>query len=361
MTEVVAARAHRTSRMGTPYLTALDRFKDEHYPTLAPLTRKKYSQGFAVLEQFLKDKTLKTIDTADLAAFTTFRRAGGVCGASIRRDLSALSSLFTFSIDNKLCQHNPVTPYLREKKYKKQLTENPPRSTYIDHMQELTLLNRTHSAAKLAKGFIRPLEKYMELFCFALHIETGLRPQEMLQAEWSWINYHRSELSVPAKAAKFKKPRIVPLSDRARQILALIPRHIRSPYILWRTTSGKRFKDLNKTMQKLAASVGIHDVVMHDLRRTFGCRTLQDRKASIETVSMMLGHEDIGVTQDVYAFLKIEDAHEAMGTRRMNDEAKAKLADFFNHVRVPDFGHDFIKTEAADTNEIDATDDKKSA
>jgi integrase len=40
----------------------------------------------------------------------------------------------------------------------------------------------------------------------------------------------------------------------------------------------------------------------HDLRRTAGCRWLQDYRKSIGEVSVMLGHSSIVVTEKHYAF-----------------------------------------------------------
>ncbi|MBX9590326.1 MAG: hypothetical protein K2X43_13545 [Hyphomonadaceae bacterium] len=71
----------------------------------------------------------------------------------------------------------------------------------------------------------------------------------------------------------------------------------------------------------------------HDVRRTCGCRLLQGvvidgvmRKLSMERVSKWLGHSSITVTERHYAFLTVDDLHEAVrqphGTGRKTDSRR---------------------------------------
>ncbi len=41
----------------------------------------------------------------------------------------------------------------------------------------------------------------------------------------------------------------------------------------------------------------------------------------MEVVSKWLGHSSVVLTERVYAFLKVENLHEAIGTRRINSES----------------------------------------
>ena len=50
----------------------------------------------------------------------------------------------------------------------------------------------------------------------------------------------------------------------------------------------------------------------HDMRRTCGCRLLQEHDMSFEKVSAWLGHADVRVTQQRYAFLRVEQLHDAI-------------------------------------------------
>ena len=72
-----------------------------------------------------------------------------------------------------------------------------------------------------------------------------------------------------------------------------------------------------KGLKENLSRAGLDEAIWHDLRRTCGCRLLQDHHMSIERVSRWLGHSDIAVTQKSYAFLETEDLEK--GIRR--DEA----------------------------------------
>jgi integrase/recombinase XerD len=71
-------------------------------------------------------------------------------------------------------------------------------------------------------------------------------------------------------------------------------------------------------LKAAARKAGIEDLTLHDLRRTCGCRLLQDYGASMEVVSRWLGHSSIVVTERCYAFLRVEDLHRAIEKGREN-------------------------------------------
>lgn len=89
---------------------------------------------------------------------------------------------------------------------------------------------------------------------------------------------------------------------------------LHSEFLLWRCDAGKTFSDINKTFQRIAKSVGIMDVHIHDLRRTCGCRRLQDRRARMEEVSKWLGHASISMTEQAYTFLSVGNLHALVGS-----------------------------------------------
>jgi integrase/recombinase XerD len=128
--------------------------------------------------------------------------------------------------------------------------------------------------------------------------------------------------------------RNIPLLPRARKILARSPmllksprarkepaqfsaqlqrrqRAAKSPYVLLNPETGLRYDGMNKGLRGACKRAGIPILTWHDLRRTCGCRLLQDRGMSIEEVSKWLGHSSIDVTQRAYAFLEDEQLHEA--------------------------------------------------
>lgn len=310
-------------------------FTDDHLPTLAPSSQERYLQSLLILTPYFEDTMLQDISRADLTKFmaarrkATTRRKTGLKDSSIRRELACLSSVFTIAADYELCDANPVLPFLRAKKKTKQLIETDFRTRHLSHAEELALLTQARlEADAMRPDSLRRHEKFMLLCAIALYIDIGLRAQELLLAEWSWINLEAKEITVPKEVTKTGRERRVPLHDRALMILGQIPKHPKSPFVLWRCETGKRFKDVNKAIQRIARAAGVADIHVHDLRRTCGCRLLQDWRLPMEKVSRWLGHSSTEVTEQRYAFLKIENLQEAIG-RLQNPELRLQVGSFF--------------------------------
>jgi integrase len=330
LTRIAAERESKWTRKETPFREAVRIFTDDHITTLKPKSAQRYLVSLIALAPHFEHLTLQRISRVDLTKFMAARRKTGVTDSTVRRDLACLSSLFTIAADYELCDANPVLPFLRSKKKSKQLVEADFRTRHLTHFEELALLRQARKEAEaLKEGSSRRHEKFMLLCAIALYIDTGLRAQELLQAERTWINFETKEITVPKAVAKSGRERTVPLLDRALAIIAQIPAHPSCPQLLWRCKGGKRFKDLNKAIQRIAREAGISDLHVHDLRRTCGCRLLQDWRLSMEKVSKWLGHASTEITEQRYAFLKVENLQEAIG-RLQNPEIKLQVAAFFD-------------------------------
>lgn len=294
-------------------------FRETHLPNLKASSQTRYRQSLSKLAPHFEATTLQSLSRVELMEYVASERKRGASDSTIRRDLGCLSSVFSVASDHQLCDANPVQQFLRAKKKSKQLIEADFRTRYLSHSEEYRLLRQARTEAEEEGLFpARRKEKLMILCAIALYIDTGLRAQELLQAEWSWIDVDLKEITVPAHVAKNHKVRIVPLLDRALTILQQLPRHHDSLYVLWRCAPGKRFKDLNHTLQRIAAKANVRDITVHDLRRTAGCRLLQDWGLSLMEVSKWLGHASTQITENRYAFLKTDNLHQALGRKKGN-------------------------------------------
>lgn len=321
--------ANLTDATGTPgkdasFAVAVRTFTDHHLGRLKKSSQVRYLQSLLNLAAHFDGKTLREIGRADLSNYVSDRRKSGVSDPTIIRDLACLSSVYTIASDFELVDVNPVLPFLRAQKRRQALINSDSRKRYLSHAEELAILTY---AADLARSdtSIRRREKWMIAAALAAYIDTGMRAQELLAMQWAWIDAVRQEINIPADNAKGAKARSVPILGRLARILKLMPRNTHTDLVFWRTKSGRGFDDLNHTLQRYAGEVGVTGLTVHDLRRTCGCRLLQDHKASMEVTSKWLGHASVVTTEKIYAFLKVENLHDAVGTVRNSVDLRPQL------------------------------------
>jgi integrase/recombinase XerD len=269
---------------------AADRFVKEHLPNLKPSSARRYGVSLDWLADEFEGKLLDQIGTAALMEFERKRRAQASV-PTVRRDLACLSSIFGCCIEWEWCDANPVPAYMRRRK-KRGLREAPPRTRYLSHGEETQLLEETSPAVRLAVMFA---------------IDTGLRRDEQFGLTWDQIDLQANAILLDG-STKSGRPRRVSLLPRAGQILAQMPRHIRSPYV-FHHRNGNRLVNMEKGLKAARRRAGIRALRWHDLRRTCGCRLLQDHGLSMEAVKEWLGHESVVTTERAYAFLEFEHLH----------------------------------------------------
>lgn len=297
------------------------RFIDEHLPRLKPMAAKRYLVSIEALTDSFEGINLDQISSSKIGEFEAARRRGGrripeamkgkrrpkpIAPGTIRRDLSCLSSMFGFAIEMEWCDANPVPPYLKRAK-KRGLREAAPRRRYLSKVEEEKLLataDDRHGSEDLRDAIM-------------LAIDTGLRREELLSLRAALpvipgevgpiLRMEKNAVEVTEDTSKNSRARSVPLLPRARAILAQKPAQIRTAYLLLNPETGDRYKALNKGLAGAAKRAGVRPLTWHDLRRTCGCRLLQEHGMSMEQVSRWLGHSSISVTETAYAF--IEDEH----------------------------------------------------
>lgn len=282
---------------------AVVRFGTDHYKHLKPRSAARYTTSINNLFDVFDGKLLDEISSALLSEFERRRLdEDEVETSTVRRDLACLSSIFSRCEEWEWVRHNPLKPFLRSRA-KAGLTENPPRDRYLSHDEEAAILSQA------PPGMVFPI-------IFA--IDTGLRKEEQQSLEWGDVDLKTREITVRKEVAKTGKRRVVPIQERCLPYLkaAWAKRHAESPYVFTATTETRYTENSNyfwEALQKACkrAKIGDH-VEWHDLRRTCGCRLLQDRKLSMLEVSQWLGHSSIKVTERTYAFLAKDALHKAL-------------------------------------------------
>lgn len=296
---------------------ATDRFVKEHFKHLKPATRNRYLASIANLYDDLNGVFMDDIDQVKLGQFEERRkeqtvkgRKGKVKTPTIRRDLACLSVIFTLAQGWSYATHNPVKPYVFLRSKTKALPNSVPRERHLTQEEELEILQHAPRKAKVTAAFA---------------IDTGLRKAEQFRLERRDLDFPRREIIVRAEISKTGRARRVPMLPRVYQLLKDMPADLRSPCVFltekgkpYSPTSPYYYEALQAAVRKANSARAkdgrppMEHLEWHDLRRTCGCRLLQDMGFSMEEVSKWLGHRSTKVTEQHYAFLKVEQLHQAV-------------------------------------------------
>jgi integrase len=132
-------------------------------------------------------------------------------------------------------------------------------------------------------------------------LETAMRTQEIVFAEWSHLFDDDRKLRIPKKNSKTKTARIVLMSLAARKILK--SQRERCPQgqkrIFFQLTSPDA---LTEAFIRLTKRVGIEDLHFHDLRHEAVTRLCASGKLKQMEIMAMTGHKS-SVTFQRYAHL----------------------------------------------------------
>ena len=242
---------------------------------------------YGVLERHFGDQALCDVGPADiedfLSALQTTPRNGHRKGNKPQtgnRYIALLNRVFKEAVDRGFARENPVS---RVRRVREETRAVP----YLDEAD----LARIVAAAK---PWLRPL--------ILLAVDSGLRRGELLALQWRDIDLNRAVLVV--RHSKSKRPREIPLTDRARAILGDL-RAARGPVPL--LAEDPVFADLAGRHQnwgplsvslgfrKAAKKAGFNDLRFHDLRHAF-CSRLAQLGVPLSTVALLAGHSSLTVT-----------------------------------------------------------------
>jgi integrase len=183
----------------------------------------------------------------------------------------------------------------------------------VEHFKEKPR-NRYLSLSEIGKmnNAIEELVAQKEISPTAAHaiellLLTGARVNEILSAEWAWIDRERQVLGLPDSKTGAKPVYLsaAALSALDRQKAASIV----SVYIFPSRDEGKRFVGLSKSWAKVCERAGLQGVRLHDLRHT-AASIAAGQGASLPLIGKLLGHTQAQTTQR-YAHVDIDPALKA--------------------------------------------------
>lgn len=132
-------------------------------------------------------------------------------------------------------------------------------------------------------------------------LDTGVRKTEALELTWSNVDLDRKPRAlVKFMRTKNKKPRGVPLTDRATKLLQRLKKDRpegEERVFLYSPGKGKRvpYKEPYGAWTAACKRAGIKDATIHDLRHTYATRLVRNN-VPLLTVSRLLGHSSLTMT-----------------------------------------------------------------
>lgn len=165
---------------------------------------------------------------------------------------------------------------------------------------------------------VRQSDNTMLKFIIPMLILTGARKREVLDAKWEDFDVEKRSWRIPI--TKAGKPRHVPLSDGALQILAAVhndrkqwpPNRKTTPWVFANPKTAKPYVSIFYAWNTARKKAGLPDVRIHDLRHSFASFLINNGRSLYE-VQKILGHTQIITTQR-YAHLTQDTLLEAANT-----------------------------------------------
>lgn len=272
-------------------------------------TVRRYKTSLRILLPRLDGLYLDEIDKKLVGEIVEWRRiptvpagkkkAIRISNATIKRDLTALSSVLDFAVDHDWIENNQVMAWLRPQMRKKtRLRERRDPIVLPSHEDVQRLIDR-------APGL------------FASLIEaawrTGARLDELVNARRTQVHHSRRQLTVIGKR---NKQRVIDLDGWGYEdVFMPIPGTLASPWLFWhhdgqpyRTASG-RFRKIVESVAKQAQKQeqSFRPFRFHDLRHLHAVDWLKSGR-SIYDLQKRLGHSSLLTTEMYLEYLTPEEA-----------------------------------------------------
>lgn len=261
-----------------------------------PRTLKRYQTSLKQLEPYLDDLYQDEINRRKIAEIVSGRIKLKVTNATIRRDLTAVSSVLAACVAWGWREDNPAREWDRSAIKERRDPIILPAPEDIDYV-----------VSKAPTGLAKMIR-------WAQY--TGMREEECASLGHSQIDERRKAAELTK--TKTNRPRVVPLDDRALGTYAGTPRYLNSSYVFWHGEGERylyvdsQFGALCRRLQAKAKKTGkrFRRFKFHDLRHWYAVDYLR-RYGDIYTLQKILGHTSVKTTEIYLQYLTPEEQETA--------------------------------------------------
>lgn len=234
----------------------------------------------------LAHKQINEITAKELTDWRN-KRMHSVSASTLLREISLFSAVFSWVQKDLFLIHDNAWQQIQKPKSPKPRQR---RITCAEIEKILKALNYQEEEPKNTKHWVG--------FVFLLALETAMRRGEILNLKSEDVE----ERFIFVKQSKNGEPRKVPLSKKARDLVALVPRceaqnaFIKCSSNAFRIAWGKALKKANLT-----------DIHFHDTRHEAISRMVRDLGIPVEKLAKITGHKDIKTLINVYYNPSVEE------------------------------------------------------
>lgn len=278
------------------YEQMMDRFMEEHAPTVSVGTQRRYKSLLIHLTEFFSGMTLDMIDADKVLRYAAMRRAQNNSRPGTRnRELGMLSKALNLARLWKWVKENPCELVKNEKEHNENFGK------CLTEEEEVRLL-------AAAKGKCNGLLDKMILVA----INTGVREAELLNMKIEKVNFKERKIVVIQKGDIEK---VVPMNDTVFKILLSITNVRSTSGYVFISSKGTRFNEgylrraFGQARNKAEINKGFR---FHDLRHTCGTR-LAVGGHDLYAIAAVLGHSQLS-TAKRYAKHNVASLHKVVST-----------------------------------------------
>lgn len=253
-----------------------DALADQHYDYI-----KTYSKNPANTEAVLRlhvrpkwgKKRLDEIKTQDVARWLADLRQSGKAPATVEKIRITFNRSFELALKwgTPGVRINPVRGIPR-------LKFSNARDRYLTSDDARRLLQATEVS-------LNPQLRSI----VGLLLLTGARKNELLKAQWQHVDVDRKVWFIPT--TKTGKPRHVPLSQAALDIIDRLPRFEKCPWLLPNPKTKLPFTDIKHPWDTARTAAGLEGLHIHDLRHS-AASFMINAGIDLFAVGRILGHAD---------------------------------------------------------------------
>ncbi len=235
-------------------------------------------------------KKLNDISKQDVVDLQNKLSAGGLKPGTVNRIMAIVKYVFALAERWEVLDKSPARNIPR-------LEDNNQKERFLTTEEMHRLLEALKSCNSHA---VRDIIEFLLI--------TGARRTEVVGLEWKEIDFAKRSWTLPAARNKTKRPKTIPLSDRAMEMLEARKAN-GSEYVFPNLKTGKPLQHFFGTWDRIRKIAKIPDVRLHDLRHSYASFLVNSGRSLYE-VQKLLGHTQISTTQR-YAHLTNDTLSEA--------------------------------------------------